>query len=61
MTPTEVNYRDRRAPVPGLAAGATLTVPGTGRYQIYLIFPLTQEIATLACCATPWSRLAPSW
>ena len=48
MTSTEINYRDRRASVPGLVAGATLTVLGTGRYQIYLMFPLTQEIATLA-------------
>jgi len=47
MTPTEINYRDRRPSVPGLVAGATLTVLGTGRYQIYLMFPLTQEIATL--------------
>jgi two-component system sensor histidine kinase MtrB len=47
MTSTEINYRDRRASVPGLVAGATLTVLGTGRYQIYLMFPLTQEIATL--------------
>src|SRR6476619_373311 len=48
MTSTEIKYRDRRASVPGLVAGATLTVLGTGRYQIYLMFPLTQEIATLA-------------
>ena len=47
MTSTEINYRDRRPSVPGLVAGATLTVLGTGRYQIYLMFPLTQEIATL--------------
>jgi two-component system sensor histidine kinase MtrB len=47
MTSTEINYRDLRPSVPGLVAGATLTVLGTGRYQIYLMFPLTQEIATL--------------
>jgi two-component system, OmpR family, sensor histidine kinase MtrB len=48
MTPTRVDYRDLRTSVAGLAAGATLTLPGTGRYyQIYLIFPLTQEVATL--------------
>jgi two-component system, OmpR family, sensor histidine kinase MtrB len=47
MTSTEIKYRDRRPSVPGLVAGATLTVLGTGRYQIYLMFPLTQEIATL--------------
>jgi two-component system, OmpR family, sensor histidine kinase MtrB len=37
-----------RPSVPGLAAGATLTLQGTGGYQIYLLFPLTQELATLA-------------
>lgn len=48
MTPTQIDYRDGRSSVPGLAAGATLTLPLTGRYQIYLMFPLTQEVATLA-------------
>ena len=47
ITPTEIDYRDLRPSVPGLAAGATLTLPLTGRYQIYLMFPLTQEVATL--------------
>ncbi|HZA72404.1 MAG TPA: MtrAB system histidine kinase MtrB [Propionibacteriaceae bacterium] len=48
ITPTEVHYTDdTRASVPGLAAGSTLTLPGTGRYQIYLIFPLAQEVDTL--------------
>ena len=47
MTSTQINYRDRRPSVPGLVAGATLTLSGTGRYQIYLLFPLTQKIATL--------------
>jgi two-component system sensor histidine kinase MtrB len=48
MTPTLITYRDRRPSVPGLAAGATLTLPGTtGRYQIYLMFPLTQQVTTL--------------
>jgi two-component system sensor histidine kinase MtrB len=47
ITPTEVHYRNGDPPEPGLAAGATLTLPGAGRYQIYLIFPLTQEVATL--------------
>ena len=46
MTPTEVVYGDGST-IAGLAAGASLTLPGTGRYQIYLIFPLTQEVATL--------------
>ena len=48
ITPTEIDYRDMRPSVAGLAAGATLTLPGTGRYQIYLMFPLAQEVATLA-------------
>jgi len=48
MTPTQIDYRDLRPSVAGLAAGATLSLPGTGRYQIYLMFPLTQEVATLA-------------
>jgi two-component system, OmpR family, sensor histidine kinase MtrB len=47
ITPTQVNYTDGRASVPGLAAGSTLTLPGTGRYQIYLVFSLAQEVATL--------------
>ena len=47
MTPTQIDYRDMRPSVAGLAAGATLTLPRTGRYQIYLMFPLTQEVATL--------------
>jgi len=47
VTSTEVRYRDGEPPVAGMVAGATLTVPASGRYQIYLIFPLTQEVATL--------------
>jgi two-component system sensor histidine kinase MtrB len=47
ITATEVHYTDGRPAVAGLAAGSTLTIPGTGRYQIYLIFPLSQQVATL--------------
>jgi two-component system sensor histidine kinase MtrB len=47
MTSTRIDYRDMRPSVAGLAAGATLTLPPSGRYQIYLMFPLTQEVATL--------------
>ncbi|HSU36022.1 MAG TPA: MtrAB system histidine kinase MtrB [Propionibacteriaceae bacterium] len=47
IAPTEVDYRDGRASGPGYAAGSTLTLPGAGRYQMYLIFPLTQEVETL--------------
>jgi two-component system, OmpR family, sensor histidine kinase MtrB len=46
ITPTEVRYTDGTS-APGLAAGSTLTLPGTARYQIYLVFPLAQEVATL--------------
>jgi two-component system sensor histidine kinase MtrB len=47
MTSARIDYRDMRPSVAGLVAGATLTLPPTGRYQIYLMFPLTQEVATL--------------
>jgi two-component system, OmpR family, sensor histidine kinase MtrB len=47
ITPTTVRYRNGQPPVPGLAAGATLTLPGSARNQMYLVFPLTQEVATL--------------
>jgi two-component system sensor histidine kinase MtrB len=47
ITPTTVYYRNGQPPVPGLAAGATLTLPGSVRNQMYLVFPLTQELATL--------------
>jgi two-component system sensor histidine kinase MtrB len=48
LTPTRIDYRDMRPSVAGLAAGGTLDLQGTDRYQIYLLFPLTQEVATLA-------------
>jgi two-component system sensor histidine kinase MtrB len=47
ITPTWVEYSDARPKVPGLAAGSTLNLPLTGKYQIYLVFPLAQEVATL--------------
>ena len=47
MTPTEVVYRDDTPVVQGIAAGSALTLPGTGRYEIYFIFPLTQQINIL--------------
>ncbi len=52
MTPTEVVYRDGRPPVAGLAAGSVVTLPGAGRYEIYFVFPLTQEVATLTVLRT---------
>jgi two-component system sensor histidine kinase MtrB len=47
ITPTQVQYTDNREPEAGLAAGSTLTLPAAGRYQIYLVFSLAQEVATL--------------
>ncbi len=47
MTSTQIDYRDGRPSVAGLVAGATLNLQGTDRFQIYLMFPLTQEVATL--------------
>ncbi|GAA2108437.1 two-component system sensor histidine kinase MtrB [Microlunatus panaciterrae] len=43
--PTLVRYDDGRT-APGLAIGSSLTVPGE-RYEVYFIFPLTQEVQTL--------------
>lgn len=40
--PTEIVYVDG-ATKPGLAVGAPLTVPGVGEYQLYYLFPYTQE------------------
>ncbi len=47
MTPTQVHYKDGTPSVAGLVVGTTLTVPGTGRYEIYYVFPLGQEVGTL--------------
>ena len=52
IAPTQVVYDDDRPAVAGLAAGSALTLPGTGRYYIYLVFPLTQEVSTLAVLQT---------
>ena len=46
-TYTEIVYTDGRLPVPGLAVGAPLTVRGLGTYELYYVFPLGQEQATL--------------
>ena len=40
-------YRDGSASVPGLISGSQLTLPGTGTYEIYFVFPLNQEVDTL--------------
>lgn len=52
MAPTEVLYRDGTLPVAGIAVGSALTLPGTGRYEIYFIFPLSQQVNTLAVLQT---------
>jgi two-component system sensor histidine kinase MtrB len=44
---TLVEYTDGRVPVPGLAVGAPLAVPGLGAYELYYVFPLVQETETL--------------
>ena len=46
-TYTDLRYSDERTPVPALAVGAPLQVPGLGDYELYYLFPLTQEQATL--------------
>ncbi|MDN5726693.1 MAG: HAMP domain-containing histidine kinase [Propionibacteriales bacterium] len=47
VTPTLIEYTDGRAAVPGYAVGATLFAPGAGRYPIFFLFPLTEEVRTL--------------
>ncbi len=47
-TYTEVSYADGRPPVPGLAVGAPLSLPGVGSYELYYVFPLNQEATTLS-------------
>ena len=41
-TYTEIRFLDGRA-IPGLAVGAPLTIPSVGPYELYYLFPLTQE------------------
>jgi two-component system sensor histidine kinase MtrB len=45
-TYTTIRYLDGRQ-VAGLAVGAPLTVPTVGAYELYYLFPLAQEQATL--------------
>jgi len=45
-TYTEVQFLDGRT-TPGLVVGAPLVVPTVGPYELYYLFPLTQEGATL--------------
>jgi two-component system sensor histidine kinase MtrB len=46
-TSTTVRYQDGVAE-PGLAAGAQVPVPSIGVYELYYLFPLTQQEQTLA-------------
>jgi two-component system, OmpR family, sensor histidine kinase MtrB len=46
-TYSELTYTDGRQPVPGLVVGAPLAVPRLGSYELYYLFPLSQEQATL--------------
>ena len=46
-TYTKIRYQDGRPIVPGFAVGAPLEVPGIGAYELYYLFPLTQEQDTL--------------
>jgi two-component system sensor histidine kinase MtrB len=46
-TYTTISYTDGRPAVTGLAVGAPLTVPGVGEYELYYLFPLAAEQATL--------------
>jgi two-component system sensor histidine kinase MtrB len=45
-TYTEILYTNG-ATVPGLVVGAPLSVPGAGQYELYYLFPLTEEQETL--------------
>lgn len=45
-TYTEIRYLDGRT-TPGIAVGAPLTIPSVGTYQLYYLFPLSQESSTL--------------
>lgn len=45
-TYTEIKFLDGRS-TPGLVVGAPLLVPTVGPYELYYLFPLTQEQATL--------------
>jgi len=45
-TYTEIQFLDGRTS-PGLVVGAPLVVPTVGPYELYYLFPLTQEQVTL--------------
>jgi two-component system, OmpR family, sensor histidine kinase MtrB len=43
---TNLQYLDGSSR-PGLAVGAPVTVPGSGAYEVYLLYPLDAEVATI--------------
>ena len=45
-TYTEIRYRDGRS-APGIVVGAPLAVTDVGTYELYYLFPLTNEASTL--------------
>ena len=45
-TYTEIRYLDGRT-APGIVVGAPLTIPSVGAYQLYYLFPLSEEASTL--------------
>lgn len=45
-TYTEIRYLDGRT-APGIVVGAPLTVPGVGPYELYYLFPLTDQASAL--------------
>lgn len=45
-TYTEIRYLDGRT-APGIIVGAPLTIPSVGAYQLYYLFPLSEEASTL--------------
>jgi two-component system sensor histidine kinase MtrB len=47
LTPTLIRYDDGRPSVPGFAVGSSLSLAGAGRYEIYFVFPLQQEMEIL--------------
>ncbi|WP_324252635.1 MtrAB system histidine kinase MtrB [Parenemella sanctibonifatiensis] len=47
MTYTSIDYTDQSAAEPGLVVGGVLVAPGVGRFPVYFIFPLSQEVDTL--------------
>ena len=59
-TATEIRYEDGSTEA-GWAVGSALTAPGQGRFPVYLVFPLAEDIATLqvlrGAVITTWTIL----